>query len=556
MSWFSELIGGHSVAQSLLVLCVVAGVGLALGSLKIRGVGLGIAGVLFSGLAFGHFGVGIAPEVAEFIREFGLILFVYTIGMQVGPGFFSSLRKQGAPLNALAAGVVILGALLTWAAHRFLGIHIAAAAGLFSGATTNTPSLGAAQEALKSIAEMLPGSEALPGLAYAVSYPFGIVGIILAMLLIRSVYGISVRRSEEAFRKEHEKAHPRLESANLIVRNPNLEGIELSAVPGLSGSGVVISRIKSGGVVMVAKDDAVLHCGDTLLAVGPPRKIESLRIVVGETSDEDLKAEAGEVNVRRLMVTRKQAIGRTLADLGLGPLNNVRFTRLTRSEIDLPDPSNRRLHAGDILTVVGEDPDLDKVAGVLGDSMKDLNHPQIIPVFVGIALGILAGSIPFFLPGIPAPVKLGLAGGPLVLAIVLSYIGRIGPLVWYMPMNANFLLREIGIVMFLSVVGIKSGGRFMETLLAGDGLLWMGAGAVITLLPLVLAGIIATALLRLNYLTTIGVLAGSMTDPPALAFANSLTTTAAPAVSYAAVYPLTMLLRVVCAQVLVLVVAG
>jgi putative transport protein len=259
--------------------------------------------------------------------------------------------------------------------------------------------------------------------------------------------------------------------------------------------------------------------------------------------------------VRRLIVTRKEAIGRTLADLGLGPLNNVRFTRLSRTEVDLPDPVNRRLQAGDTLTVVGEEPDLDKVAKILGDSMKDLNHPQIIPVFVGIALGVLAGSIPFFLPGIPAPVKLGLAGGPLVLAILLSYIGRIGPLVWYMPMNANFLLREIGIVMFLAVVGLKSGGHFLETLLAGDGFLWMATGAGITLLPLLIAGVVATALLRLNYLTTVGVLAGSMTDPPALAFANSLTATAAPSVSYASVYPLTMLLRVVCAQLLVLVFA-
>jgi putative transport protein len=555
MKWLVDLLSGNSVAQTMIVLCLVAATGLALGSLKVRGIGLGIAGVLFTGLAFGQFGVKISHEVADFMREFGLILFVYTIGMQVGPGFLASLRKQGAVLNALAAGIVILGALLALAAHRLLGIPIAATVGLYSGATTNTPSLAAAQEALKSMHGLSAGAEAMPGLAYAVAYPFGIVGIILAMLAIRAAFRISVKAAEDAFRKEHEKMHPRLEIANLIVRNPNLEGTALASVPGLAGSGIVISRMKSGGVVSVARDDALLHKGDILLAVGPPEKIENLRIVVGETSNEDLRAASGEVSVRRIIVTRKEAIGRTLADLNLGPLNNVRFTRLSRAEVDLPDPVNRRLQAGDTLTVVGEEPDLDKVAKILGNSAKDLNHPQIIPVFVGIGLGVLVGSIPFFLPGIPSPVRLGLAGGPLLLAIVLSYIGRIGPLLWHMPTNANFLLREIGIVMFLSVVGLKSGGLFLETLLAGDGFLWMAVGAGITLLPLLIAGFVATALLRLNYLTTIGLLAGSMTDPPALAFANSLTSTAAPSVSYAAVYPLTMLLRVVCAQLLVLVFA-
>jgi putative transport protein len=372
------------------------------------------------------------------------------------------------------------------------------------------------------------------------------------MLILRWALRINLKKEEDAFRQDLALLHPRLETLNLRITNPNLEGMKLGEIPGLAGSGVVISRIQSCGNVHVAKLETVLHFGDILLAVGPPSSLESLRVVAGETSEVDLRAHSGELSVRRVVVTRKAAIGASLADLALETLHNVRFTRLSRSEIDLPDPLNRRLQAGDTLTVVGDEGSLDLVAKGLGNSMKDLNHPQIIPLFVGIVLGIVLGSIPIFVPSMPAPVKLGLAGGPLLVAILLSHIGRIGPMVWYMPVNANFLLREIGIVMFLSVVGIKSGGKFMETLLEGDGLLWLGCGAAITLLPLLVMGLIGRVLLRQNYLGLIGVLAGSMTDPPALAFANSITTTPAPALSYATVYPLTMLLRVVAVQILVL----
>lgn len=553
MEWIVHLVSGHSVAQSIVVLCLVAGTGLALGSLKFRGVGLGIAGVLFTGLAFGHFGVKIEAEMAEFIREFGLILFVYTIGMQVGPGFFSSLRRQGAPLNGLAAGIVLLGALLAVAAHKLAGVDVAAMAGLFSGATTNTPSLGAAQEALKTVEGFSPEMAAQPGLAYAIAYPFGVVGIILAMLLLRGLLGIQVDRAEESFRKAREQENPGIVRKNLRVTNPNLDGLRLSQVPSLQGTGVVVSRIRTASGVSVARGDSVLRVGDTVLAVGPARAVDAFRIVVGEPSEDDLTASTGDVQVRRIVVTHKNAIGRSLDSLNLADRYAVRFTRLSRAEVDLPDPTSLRLQAGDTLTVVGSDSDLDAVARELGNSMKDLNHPQVIPLFVGILMGIVLGSLPVYIPGMPAAVKLGLAGGPLVVAILLSYIGRVGPLVWYMPMNANFLLREIGIVMFLSVVGLKSGGRFMETLVAGDGLLWLVWGAAITLIPLLIMGIVALKLMKTNYLTAIGVLAGSMTDPPALAFANSVTSTAAPAISYATVYPLTMLLRVVAAQVLVLV---
>jgi len=548
-----DLVSGHSVAHTIVVISLVAAIGLGIGSLKIRGIGLGIAGVLFAGLAFGHFGISINPEVAEFAREFGLILFVYTIGMQVGPGFFASLRQQGAPLNVLAGSIVIFGALIALAINKIGGVDIAAAVGLFSGATTNTPSLGAAQEAIKSLASFTPEMAAIPGLAYAVAYPFGIVGIILSMLFIRGIFRIKVADEEASFARRHARTHPPLTAENLLITNPNLDGLELSQVPGMATTKVVISRIMHQGSIGVANDNTILHTGDTILAVGPQSEVDTLRIVAGQGSEHDLRANEGEVAVRRIIVTKKSMIGKSIADLGLAELYNVRFTRMSRAEVDLPNPLNLRLQAGDTLTVVGMEEDLNKVSKALGNSMKDLNHPQIVPVFVGIFLGIVLGSIPVAFPGIPAPVKLGLAGGPLVIAIILSYIGRIGPLVWYMPMNANFLLRELGIVLFLACVGLKSGGKFMETLLAGDGLYWMACGAIITVVPLMLAAIFARVFMKLNYLTIIGVLAGSMTDPPALAFANSVTKTAAPAVSYATVYPLTMLLRVIAAQVLVLV---
>jgi putative transport protein len=491
--------------------------------------------------------------MAEFMREFGLILFVYTIGMQVGPGFFASLRHRGAALNALAALVVLLGTLLAVLAHVVVGIDVGAVAGMLAGATTNTPSLGAAQEALRSAV----GTEAAatPGLAYAVAYPFGVVGIILGMLVLRVMLGLRVDKAEQDFLAEEEQQRPPLATLTLRVTNPNVQGVNLRDLPGLRGSGVVVSRIKRGGVVSVARPEDPLQPGDVVLAVGPSSGLEALRIVVGEACPEDLRSTSEEVSVRRIIVTRREAIGRSLDDLGVAPQNNVRFTRLTRAEVDLPDPMRLRLHAGDTLTVVGSEKDLDAVSSALGNSMKDLNHPQVIPIFVGIALGILLGSLPVLVPGIPSPVKLGLAGGPLVVAILLSHQGRLGPLVWYLPSNANFLLREIGIVMFLAVVGLKSGDRFVETLAAGNGFLWMACGAVITLLPLLVVGLIGLAIFKTNYLTLTGVLAGSMTDPPALAFANATTSTAAPALAYSTVYPLTMLLRVVAVQLLVLLLA-
>lgn len=552
MNWMTQLIRGESIAHAVLVIAVVAALGLALGSLKFKGIGLGIAGVLFSGLAIGHFGITISQPVLEFAREFGLILFVYTIGMQVGPGFFASLRRQGLPLNSMAASIVLLGAAITVCITKFAGVSMAAAVGLFAGGTTNTPSLGAAQEALKSLPDLAPGLASLPGLGYAVAYPFGIVGIILSMLAIRSVFRVDLKKETAAVLEAGGSRPAKLSRVNLLITNRNLDGRRIDEIPILESLGVVISRIHRGGVISLGRPEEVIRTGDTILAVGPPDKLDELRIIVGEPGTIDLRTMESHLVMRRVIVTKKAILGKSLGELEVFERNEVTVTRVTRAEIELSATPDRRLQFGDMLVIVGREDDITKVATFVGNSVKQLNHTELIPIFVGIGLGVLLGSVPIAFPGIPVPVKLGLAGGPLLVAIILSRIGRIGPLLWYMPNNANFAIREIGIVLFLSCVGLHSGERFVETLVHGDGIKWMLLAMLITVVPLLVVGCVGRIALRMNYVTLCGLLAGSMTDPPALAFANTVSGSDAPSISYATVYPLTMLLRVVCAQVLVL----
>ncbi|GMV93995.1 MAG: putative transporter [Candidatus Hydrogenedentota bacterium] len=552
MVWFTELFQGESVASSVLILALVAALGLALGSLKIKGIGLGIAGVLFSGLLFGHFKFAINHEVMEFAREFGLILFVYTIGLQVGPGFLASLRKEGLPLNIMAASIVVLGAVTAVVIGYAAGIEIPVVVGLLSGATTNTPSLAAAQQALMDSGVTGPEVTKMPGLGYAVAYPFGIMGIILTMLLIRAVFRVNTVQESDELRQHRERAIEPLERVNLIVENPNLEGMALGEISLFEESGVVISRVRHGEDQFIAQADTVLHLGDIVLAVGPRPKLHALRLLVGKKTDVDLSSVPSNITSQTLIVTQKGVLGKSAPELGLRSKYDVQITRVRRSGVELPVSPSLRFQYGDRLVAVGEKQRIEQVAALFGNSEKRLNHPEIIPIFVGVVLGVILGSWPFEIPGVPAPVKLGLAGGPLLVAIVLSRIGRIGPLVWYLPSSANFILREVGIVLFLACVGLKSGDRFVETLVQGDGLKWMALASLITLVPLVTVGIIGRLFLKTNYLTICGLLAGSMTDPPALAFAGSVTNSDEPTVSYAAVYPLTMILRVLLAQLAVL----
>jgi len=551
MNWLHELFTGESIAGTVVILALVAVTGLALGNLKARGVGLGIAGVLFTGLLFGHFKFDINHEMMEFAREFGLILFVYSIGVQVGPGIVDSLRREGLPMNLMAAGIVVLGAVTAMVLGKIFDVEIPVVVGLLSGATTNTPSLGAAQAA---IADSGGASDlmTLPGLGYAVAYPFGIVGIILSMLFIRMVFRVNVAEESASLLAARAGQVEELERSNLIVENPSLEGRALGEISLFEDSGVIISRIQHEGVQSVANAETVLHLGDIVLAVGTHKKLHALKLLIGKASDVDLSNAPSNLEAHLLTVTQKSVVGNSLRDLALPARYNVRITRIRRAGVELPVDPSMRLQYGDNMMAVGDKEQMQRVAKIVGNSKRALDHPEMLPIFIGIVLGVLVGSIPFAVPGVPAPVKLGLAGGPLLVAIVLSRLGNIGRVVWYLPGSANLIIRELGIILFLSCVGLKAGSHLMETLINGDGVLWMFMGAMITVIPLLTVGIIARTVMKMNFLSVCGLMAGSMTDPPALAFAGNFAGSEGPTVAYATVYPLTMILRVVIAQILIL----
>jgi putative transport protein len=552
MHWLIELVTKPEAAQTIFVLCVVGAVGMALSKIRIYGVTIGIAGVLFAGLFIGNLGVQLEPEASTFAKELGLLLFVYTIGIELGPGFLGSLKKNGLKLNALAMLVVLAGVGVTLALVHGLGLPLPLATGLLTGATTNTPSLGAAQQALLLVPGVNEESLRQPGVGYALAYPLAVVGIILTLVVLRIILRVSV--TEEAARLKLADGPPAtaISRWNIVVRNPNIRGVLVRDLPGLENSGVVISRVLQEGRVSVAMPNTALFEGDVIVAVGPKANLEKLRLALGERSDTDLRALTGPVEARRIVVTKGSVVGKSLQSLNLTLAYGVSITRLNRGGVDLQPQPGLSLQMGDLLTVVGETDDLQRVSRELGDSPKTLDHLNTLPFFVGIALGVLVGSIPIALPGLPAAVKLGLAGGPLIVGMLLSRLSRVGPFVWYMPPNAILLLREAGIILFLACVGLKAGPGFVEALVHGDGWIWMLSGVAITIIPLVLAAWVGRMVMKLNYLTLCGVLSGSMTDPPALAYTNSLSGSNGAAVAYATVYPLTMILRVIAAQMVIL----
>ncbi len=556
MTLFWDLLHHHSIANAVLVLSLVAALGLGLGSVQVGKISLGIAGVLFSGIIFGHFGFTIDPNILSFIREFGLILFVFTIGMQMGPGFLSSLRKQGLQLNVMAAAIVLMGALITVVLVTIAGIPMETAVGLYCGATTNTPALGAAQEALRGIS--VSPTAAPPGVGYAVAYPFGILGIIASLLLLRSLFHVDATREAQAFEQEQRGSQEHIARLALRVDNPNLEGLTVQQIPGLNELGIVVSRIRPAGeqAVHPALTTRVLHCGDLILTVGPVDKLAQFRLIIGSESTEDLMQATGEVTSSRLVVTRGEVLGQSLRELGFGQIYGVTVTRITRAGLEMAARPDLKLQFGDILQVVGTEPSIQQVTVFVGNEIQELNHTRFIGVFIGLALGVFLGSLPIHFEAIPVPVKLGLAGGPLIAAIIIGRLGHLGSLVFYMPPNANIAMREFGISLFLACVGLSAGERFVEVLVNGDGVYWMVCAGIITTVPLLIIGIIARVGFGMNYAPLCGLLAGSMTDPPALAFSNTISGSDAPAISYATVYPLTMLLRVVTAQLLVLVRLG
>jgi len=557
MDLLQRLTGTNEVALAVLVLSIITVTGLALSAVKIRGIGIGVTGVLFAGLFYGHLGWHLDEGVLQFLKEFGLILFVFTIGLEIGPGFFASLRREGLPVNLCAAAIVTGGALLTVMVSKILGIAPLAAAGLFSGATTNTPSLGAVQQAITMLPHVETGSKGLPALAYAAAYPGGVIGIILCIVLLPRLLRIDTRRETEEFEAERRGLSIPLRSRHLRITNSNLAGLTVSKIPGLHGSGIVISRIRNEttGEIHVATGNESLHTGDTLLAIGTPEALEALRVVVGEESADDLLGGAPGIVHRRIIVTRKEPLGKSLRELALHTAYGVLVTRIQRGGLELPGDPSTHLQYGDALMVVGDGRSLDQVSAILGNSPKELGITNYLPVFLGIALGVVAGLVPIAIPGLPVSVRLGLAGGPLLVAILLSRIGQIGRVVWYMPAEANLALREMGIVLFLACVGLKAGAKFLPTLMSPEGLSWLAGGFCITALPLLAVGTAARLILKMNYVTLSGLLAGSMTDPPALAFANAMIGGNSASISYAAVYPLTMILRILCAQLLVLLVA-
>jgi len=543
------------IALSILVLAVVAVIGLWLGGFKIKGVGLGIGGVLFGGIIVGHFtnqfGWHLDNHALHFIKEFGLILFVYTIGIQVGPGFFASLKSSGLKLNLLAAGIVIIGGFVAVALHFIFDLPLDVFLGIYSGAVTNTPSLAAGQQILQELGEGVARTDML-GLGYAMAYPFGILGILLSMWVIRIVFEINVDKEAEEYDGQGAGSKKDLLSINVLIENPNMEGMPFKELETLVGQEIVCSRMKSNGQLNVPTAETILHVGDYLHFVGA--KFDLLHkavVIVGKEVKESLSTKGTDFKSDRIVVTNEKVLGKQLGDLHFKRDHNVVISRLNRSGVELIANRNSVLQFGDILYIVGRKEDIETVGKLLGNAANKLQHVQMLPIFIGIGLGVLLGSIPFQLPHLPAPLKLGLAGGPLIVAIILARIGSIGRLYWFMPPSANLALREIGIVLFLAVVGISSGGNFFHTIIEGEGLTWMGYGLIITLIPLLAIGFFARIVMKVNYLSICGLMSGSMTDPPALAFANAIhPTSGASALAYATVYPLVMCLRILSPQII------
>ncbi|HFD2482178.1 TPA: putative transporter [Escherichia coli] len=543
-----------NIALTVSILALVAVVGLFIGNVKFRGIGLGIGGVLFGGIIVGHFvsqaGMTLSSDMLHVIQEFGLILFVYTIGIQVGPGFFASLRVSGLRLNLFAVLIVIIGGLVTAILHKLFDIPLPVVLGIFSGAVTNTPALGAGQQILRDLGTPMEMVDQM-GMSYAMAYPFGICGILFTMWMLRVIFRVNVETEAQQHESSRTNGGALIRTINIRVENPNLHDLAIKDVPILNGDKIICSRLKREETLKVPSPDTIIQLGDLLHLVGQPADLHNAQLVIGQEVDTSLSTKGTDLRVERVVVTNENVLGKRIRDLHFKERYDVVISRLNRAGVELVASGDISLQFGDILNLVGRPSAIDAVANVLGNAQQKLQQVQMLPVFIGIGLGVLLGSIPVFVPGFPAALKLGLAGGPLIMALILGRIGSIGKLYWFMPPSANLALRELGIVLFLSVVGLKSGGDFVNTLVNGEGLSWIGYGALITAVPLITVGILARMLAKMNYLTMCGMLAGSMTDPPALAFANNLhPTSGAAALSYATVYPLVMFLRIITPQLL------
>lgn len=557
MEWLNSLFFGNEsfwgggVAHSVLILALVIALGIMLGKIKVAGISLGVTWILFVGIIFSHFGMRLNEHLIHFMKEFGLILFVYSIGLQVGPGFFSSFKKGGVRLNLLATMVVCAGVLVTCGLYVITGLPVTTMVGILSGAVTNTPGLGAAQQAYSDMTGIDSPDIAL---GYAVAYPLGVIGIILSMMVLRRVFRIDFAKEEKKALDTMDVQHDSVaQPHSLSVVNPALEDKSIRELQGLVNRDFVISRIRrQGGEIEIADDDTLLHVGDQILVVTTPRDAAAITAFIGRDVQVEWEQLDKRLISRRILITKPELNGKSLAQLKLHAGFGVSITRVNRAGVDLIAQPSLQLQMGDRVTVVGTEVLIANVEKVLGNSMKRLNAPNLIPIFIGIVLGVMLGSLPFTFPGIPQPVKLGLAGGPLIVSILISRFGPKFKLVTYTTMSANLMLREVGIALFLACVGLGAGEEFVETIIDGGGYAWIGYGAIITILPLLIVGAIGRLWFKVDYFTLIGVMAGATTDPPALAYSNDLAGNDIPSVGYATVYPLTMFLRVLSAQLLIL----
>lgn len=561
MDWLINLFTAtDSVAHiALLYACVIA-VGVGLGKIKIGGISLGVTFVLFAGIAAGHIGFTATPSVLSFLQEFGLILFVFMIGLQVGPGFFESFRRGGITLNALSTTIILLNIAVMFACYYIFfdtsnPNNLPMMVGTLYGAVTNTPGLGAANEALMSVFK--DGNIPQIASGYACAYPLGVLGIIGATIAIRYICKISINKEEEQLDdEEHENGAVKPHFMNIEITNSYLEGKTIAQVHNFLNRDFVCSRLLHDGHVITPTGKTVFHIGDRLFIVCAENDSEAIIAFIGPETEVDWKNQDEPMVSKRIIVTRPSINGKTLGQMHFSSAYGVNVTRITRHGMDLFASSNLSLQVGDRIMVVGREGAVDRVASVMGNSVKRLNAPNIATIFVGIIVGIIFGSIPVAFPGIPVPIKLGIAGGPLIIAILIGRFGHKVHLVTYTTTSANMMLREMGLVLFLASVGIKAGEGFVETIIQGDGLKYVYTGFLITIIPILVVGTIARLKYKFNYFTIMGMIAGTYTDPPALAYANSTCSKDAPAVGYSTVYPLSMFLRIFTAQIIVLFFCG
>ena len=557
MDWFTELWIGNGVAHTILIYAIVIAMGVMMGNIKIFGISLGATFVLFCGILIGHLGVTVDGATLKFIQEFGLILFIFSIGLQVGPSFFSSLKQEGLQLNGVAMLIVALNVVVAFAIYFIAGnISITDLVGVMSGAVTNTPGLGAAQQALIETAGDRAGdlNESM-SLGYAAAYPLGVVGIILSMVLLKAIFKINVDKEVEDIEHEKEASQLKPHVITYQVTNKLIYDIPVTRLHAIIDHNFTISRMKrEDGTVEIPQGETIIRKDDVLRIVMSAHDQDIFDAIIGPHVDFDwqLETEPKGIVSKRIVITQGELNGRKIGSIRLHEGYKVNVTRVYRAGVELLASPNLSLQIGDRLTVVGREEDVDRLGKRMGNSYKRLDHPNLFTMFIGIVLGIIVGSIPIMLLGMSVPMKLGLAGGPLIVAILIGRYGYKAKLVTYTSNAASLMLRELGLCLFLASVGIAAGGRFVETILSANGLTWVFYGFLITIIPLLIAVVVARAKLRLNYCTIMGLVAGATTDPPALGYANNTAGNDAPAVAYATVYPLTMFMRVLIAELIII----